>query len=301
MGGIRAARVLRRSRGICLLCAGLLGLVVAAGSPSAAYAVDLWGSLIDQAGALGLPTRFLRAIAPDFLTIEYEDLRTYAAEYHPDTHRMVLNRTLSLNAAGGVLRPLRKLSHQDLSTLFHELFHAYFDYLVTNPKIRADNPDAARLMAVAEAYRRCRYEQVLITPVVQRKSVTERRFLSPRESWEALNETWAVFVGWAIWTELELGLGREAGVTPKEFSRWVTRLKKADGEAILVGYYAPESEEEQRVTGKRHLAPQQKISPEEAAGLLEIILEFPASRAHQAAAAMAPSSLGLPGSPACPA
>src|SRR5919201_1135993 len=58
-----------------------------------------WQQLIDQATALGLPTRFLRLIEPGFITLEFEDLHTFAAEYHPEDHRMVLNRSLSFNAA----------------------------------------------------------------------------------------------------------------------------------------------------------------------------------------------------------
>ena len=42
---------------------------------------------------------------------------------------MVLNRSLSLNAAGGTLRPLARLTHKELETLYHELFHAYMDFL----------------------------------------------------------------------------------------------------------------------------------------------------------------------------
>lgn len=300
MGGTRTSRVPLLVRGALCLRVGVLGLAVAAMSPPGAQAADVWASLLSQAEELGLPTRFLQSIAPGFLTIEFEDLRAYGAEYHPDVHRMILNRTLSLNAAGGVLRPLRKLSHRDLSTLYHELFHAYFDFVRTNPQPRDHDPGAAHLLALAQAQRRCRYEQVLITPVVQQKSITERRYLTQQESWEALNETWAVFVGWAIWTELEFGPGRERLRTPKALSRWKARLKEADREGSLVGYYAPESMEEQRVTAKRYLAPQEKISPQEVAGLLEVILEFSPEQAHHLSAGLEPRASALPGSPDCP-
>ena len=50
-----------------------------------------------------LPTAFLKEIDPTFVTVVFEDLRTYAAEYHPEDHRMILNMRLSFNKAGGRL------------------------------------------------------------------------------------------------------------------------------------------------------------------------------------------------------
>ena len=52
-------------------------------SPASATPAKAWEQLITQAATLGLPTRFLRVIAPDFVTVEFEDLRAFAAEYHP--------------------------------------------------------------------------------------------------------------------------------------------------------------------------------------------------------------------------
>ena len=116
---------------------------------------------------------------------------------------MVLNRALSFNGAGATLRPLGNFTHAQIETLYHELFHAYIDHLVTaaeaSPEVAPDP-----LLAFAKVQQGCHYGAVLITPVVQRKSETEERFLTERESWEALNETWAVFVGWVVWNQLEL-------------------------------------------------------------------------------------------------
>lgn len=163
--------------------------------------VSLWKGLVVEANVLGLPTRFLSQIPPSFVTIEFEDLRTFAAEYHPSDHRMVLNRALSLNAAGRALRPLDRLPHKDLETLFHELFHAYMDFLEHRASV--EGAESFDLIRFAREQQQCRYQRVLITPVVQKKSSTEERFLSENESWEALNETWALFVGWAVWSQVE--------------------------------------------------------------------------------------------------
>lgn len=163
----------------------------------------MWTQLLGEAQALGLPTKFLHEIPPGFVQFEFDDLRTYAAEYHLGEHRMVLNRVLSFNGAGATLRPLGRLTHAEIETLYHELFHAYIDYLVTAAEARARAvPDL--ILAFARVQQDCHYGAVLITPVVQRKGETEERFLSARESWEALNETWAVFVGWMVWNQLEL-------------------------------------------------------------------------------------------------
>ena len=161
----------------------------------------LWATLMAEAKALNLPTRFLEQVPAEFVSFEFEDLHAFAAEYHPAEHRMVLARSLSLNAAGRTLRPLARLTHKELETLYHELFHAYMDFIEQEAGLL---PAPLSLMAFAREQQRCRYQHVLITPVLQKKTVTEERFLSETESWEALNETWAVFVGWAIWTQLEV-------------------------------------------------------------------------------------------------
>ena len=135
-------------------------------SATTADGSKLWPALVSEAKSLGLPTRFLEQIPPQFVTFEFEDLHAFAAEYHPNDHRMVLNRSLSLNAAGRMLRPLAKLTHKELETLYHELFHAYLDFL----EQENDPPQAhASLMAFARGQQRCRYQQVLITPVLQKK------------------------------------------------------------------------------------------------------------------------------------
>ena len=42
---------------------------------------------------------------------------------------MILNMRLSFNEAGGALADLSRMTHHDLALLYHELLHAYLDYL----------------------------------------------------------------------------------------------------------------------------------------------------------------------------
>src|ERR1041384_3543804 len=162
-----------------------------------------WKKVGGKTGILATSINSMLKKPASFVRFEFDELHSYAAEYHLGTHRMVLNRTLSFNGAGATLRPLGRLTHAEIATLYHELFHAYLDYLVTaaeaSPEVALDP-----VLAFARAQQACRYSAVLITPVVQRSSETEERFLSEHESWEALNETWAVFVGWVVWNQLEL-------------------------------------------------------------------------------------------------
>src|SRR5262245_26054145 len=207
----------------CLLC---LSAAPVLGSDSTSEASGhIWKQIASEADALGLPTKFLRTVPADFVTFEFDDLQAFAAEYHPPEHRMVLNRTLSFNVAGRTLRPLAGLTHAELETLYHELFHAYIDYLST---IEAQGqPDP--FLSFARKQQRCRYSTVLINPVVQRKSETEERFLSERESWEALNEGWAVFVGWTVWSQLEIRRGPDQSIQRpgKQRDAWLRRLEEA--------------------------------------------------------------------------
>ena len=235
----------------------------------------MWHQLLGEANALGLPTKFLNAIPPHFIQFEFDDLHSYAAEYHPGEHRMVLNRSLSFNGAGATLRQLGRLTHVQMETLYHELFHAYIDYLVTvaqaSPE-KASNP----VLAFARVQQGCHYGAVLIAPVVQRKGDTQERFLTEQESWEALNETWAVFIGWAVWNQLEVtsGVGRSIQKSGKNQDEWIRRLRNADREGIFLGYYEPEDSRERAVARKRYLAPASRLSEREAKILMKNVLEF---------------------------
>ena len=238
----------------------------------------MWGQLLSEAQAMSLPTKFLKAVPPSFVQFEFDDLHSYAAEYHLGEHRMVLNRTLSFNGAGATLRPLGRLTHAEIETLYHELFHAYVDYLVTTSKT---SPEVASdpVLAFARAQQRCHYGAVLITPVVQRKGETEERFLTERESWEALNETWAVFVGWIVWNQLELtgSAGRSIQKSGKSQDEWVSRLRSADREGVFRGYYEPEDSSERAVAQKRYLAPASRLSEQEVAVLMKNVVESSSS------------------------
>lgn len=251
----------------------------------------IWRQITAEAENLGLPTKLLRTVPADFVRFEFDDLQAFAAEYHPSEHRMVLNRTLSFNAAGRTLQPLARLTHAELETLYHELFHAYMDYLSTMEA--QGQPDA--LLNFARAQQRCRYGAVLINPVIQRKQETEERFLSERESWEALNEGWAVFVGWTVWSQLEMRRGSERPTLKSSASRhaWLRRLQEADREGKLRGYYEPENRDERGITRKRFLAPGSRLSAEEIERLMAGPLEFPADVVKQAHTRLAGSQGSL--------
>lgn len=253
-----------------LLCPAPVKAEAPATSPDSSR---LWRTLVAEAKALHLPTRFLEQVPAQFVTFEFEELHAFAAEYHPAEHRMVLDRSLSLNAAGRTLRPLGKLTHKELETLYHELFHAYMDFLEQEP---APSEAHTSLMAVAREQQRCRYQQVLITPVLQKKALKEERFLSETESWEALNETWALFIGWAVWTQLEVDKkGAREPQSPRSgpnVSAWIARLNQAEEDAVLSGYYEPEDPNEKLMARKRFLAPEFRLSSRELLLLMKDVL-----------------------------
>jgi hypothetical protein len=221
-----------------------------------------WAGLVKEAERLQLPTTFLKVLPPDFIHFEFDDLRTYAAEYHPDEHRMVLNRSLSFNAAGRTLKPLD---------------HAYMDYLHV---VEGHSGDAGQgseeLLRFAREQQACRYGEVEITPIVQRTGETESRYLTPAESWEALNETWAVFVGWAVWNQLEVQRkeGKSMFQERRRADQWRWRLKSAFEKGDLRGYYVPESPDERRLAQKRYLAKPSQLTWKEAGVLMKQVLGF---------------------------
>jgi len=279
-------------------------IIVAAAVPvraeSPQLAADLTrlplAALISQSEELGLPTKFLRDLPPDFVTVTFEDLHRWAAEYHPEEHHMILNRALSFNQAAGSLRPLTKMTALEVGNLYHELYHAYMDYLESKPP--DPNTDGGRLLAATQELQKCRYAEVKITPVLQRRTSTEVRYLSEREAWETQHETWGVFVGWAIWTKLELiaSRGKPGLVT----EGWLKRLKKADHDSILVGYYEPEDSHERKLAQKRYLAPAYRISPQDIHTIMVLLFGEPSDAADRAATAAQPASpKSAAVSPAC--
>ena len=235
----------------------------------------MWHDLLAGADGLHLPTTFLKVMPPDFIRFEFDDLRTYAAEYHPGEHRMVLNRSLSFNAAGSTLRPLAKMTSKEIEVLFHELFHAFIDWLVSREQ--DPSPAAGPLLAFARAQQACRYQEVTITPVLQRAHETEVRYLTEGEAWEALNETWAVFIGWAVWNQLELQRksGDSVWQQPRQMRLWQERLEQALQKGELRGYYVPEDSDERRIAQKRFLAPAAQISIDEVTTLMRQVLGLP--------------------------
>ncbi len=267
------------------------------GSDHSDLSAQIWMQITSDAERLGLPIKFLKTVPPGFVSFEFDDLQAFAAEYHPAEHRMVLNRTLTFNVAGRTLRALAQLTHAEMETLYHELFHAYMDYLGTmEAQGQVDS-----LLRFAREQQRCRYSVVLITPVVQRRTETEERFLTEGESWEALNEAWAVFVGWTVWNQLELRKTTDRSIQKPGRNRdaWLRRLTEADREGKLRGYYEPEDQAERAVTRKRFLAPASRVSSLEIERLMSGPLEFPSDLVKQAARVLSPTQGTLLRSASC--
>lgn len=236
-----------------------------------------WARLLVEAERLHLPTKFLQVLPPDFIRFEFDDLRTYAAEYHPGEHRMLLNRTVSLNAAGRVLKPLGRMTHKELEVLYHELFHAYMDYLTAKSiQLGEAERHSETLVRFAKIQQACRYGEVMIAPIVQRMDEVESRYLTEAESWEALNETWAVFVGWVIWSQLEMQqqTGRSVVLGQRKAQQWIDRFKAAFEKGEFRGYYVPVDPDERRLAQKRYLAKSSQLSLEEALVLMEQVFGF---------------------------
>ena len=236
---------------------------------------NTWINLIEQAESLDLPTGFLKEIGPDFVTVTFEDLRTYAAEYHPEDHRMILSMRLSFNKAGGALMELERMTHHDISLLYHELLHSYLDYIFNGPGPETLSSQAKRVLVFAQEQMRCHYRFVRINPIRQRRDMTEIRFLSEEDAWEVLNETWAVFIGWQIWTKLEQQVNGIGPWTAPLIDAWATLLSKANTSGELLGYYEPDDLEERRVARKRFIAPSNGLTPEGTELLLAVVLEEP--------------------------
>ena len=258
---------------------------------------QMWARFLADAERLQLPTKFLKALPPDFIQFEFDDLRTYAAEYHPDEHRMVLNRSLSFNAAGRILKPLVQMTHKELEVLYHELFHAYMDYLsLMEERSREAGRRSEGLLGFAREQQVCRYGEVTIVPIAQRMDETESRYLTQAESWEALNETWAVFIGWTVWNQLEVqhGTGKSMFQDQRQAHQWIRRLKAAFEKVELRGYYVPEDPGERRLAQKRYLAKPSQLTPREAVVLMKQALGFQPNFVEQLEA-----SFGSSGGPIC--
>ncbi len=259
-----------------LLLGSVLGLTRFAHSAQGPdRTVNTWINLMEQAESLDLPTGFLKEIGPDFVTVTFEDLRTYAAEYHPEDHRMILSMRLSFNKAGGALMELERMTHHDISLLYHELLHSYLDYIFNGPGPEMLSPQAKRVLVFAQEQIRCHYRFVRINPIRQRRDMTEIRFLSEEDAWEVLNETWAVFIGWQIWTKLEQQVNGIGPWTEPLIDAWAALLSKANTSGELLGYYEPDDPDERRVARKRFIAPSNGLTPEGTELLLAVVLEEP--------------------------
>jgi hypothetical protein len=238
-----------------------------------------WVRLTRETAEMGLPSRFLRLLPPEFVKLEFADLKNVAAEYHPDGHRMVFHLNLSEGGQGQRLRSLRQIGNRDLATIYHELFHAYFDYVDYASGTPRMTPQGARLYAEAKRFLACRYTVVEISPTAiqqsaSRKGKFEKRRISEREAWDALNETWGVFVGWAVWNELEVTdrLNHALRWDWDVLEEFLDRLEAAHANGELAGYFEPANQAERRGIPRWYLAPSDAISAPEVMLLLEVIL-----------------------------
>ncbi len=249
-----------------------------------------WARLTREAAKMGLPARFLRLLPLEFVKLEFADLKNVAAEYHPDGHRMVFHLNLSEGSQGKRFRSLRQIGNRDLATVYHELFHAYFDYVEFASGTPTMTPQGARLHTEAKRLMACRYTVVEVGPISlqkgsQRKAKFEKRRLTEREAWDALNETWGVFVGWAIWNKLEV----TNRLNPALRWRWdvleefLDRLEAAYTDGELTGYFEPANQDERKGIPRWYLAPSYAISAPEIALLLEVILDESPGMARLAA------------------
>ena len=101
------------------------------------------------------------------------------------------------------------------------------------------------------------------------------RFLSKEDAWEVINETWAVFVGWQIWTKLEQhrDATRIGQWTDPLLEDWGVLLAAANMSGELLGYYEPDDPDERRIARKRFIAPSHGLTPEGVKLLLEVVME----------------------------
>jgi hypothetical protein len=286
----------------------LLLLLVLTSPASAAPVPDPqgeWTRLTNGAAEMGLPSKFLRLLPVEFVKLEFADLKNVAAEYHPDGHRMVFHLNLSEGSQGKRLRPLREIASRDLATIYHELFHAYFDYVDFASGTPKMSPQGARLHAEARRLLACRYTvvEIIAGPRVvgpQFRARVERRRLAESEGWEALNETWGVFVGWAVWNKLETTdrMSRARRWDWEALENFLNRLEEAYQSGDLAGYFEvvnPEGPEGRKAIPRLYLAPGNSISAPEIALLFEIILDESPGMAKLAANWIAASDAPVKG------
>lgn len=275
----------------------LLALLFLPGPSSAVRVSDShaeWGRLTKELAEAGLPSRFLKVLPVEFVQLEFADLKAAAAEYHPAGHRMVFNLALSEGNQGRRFRPIRDIGNQELATMYHELFHAYFDYIDFAADSARMPPEAVRLQTEAKRLLACRYTVVDVVAgpaqkAHQRTVPIEQRRLSESEGWDALNETWGVFVGWAMWNKLEATNRLRTRWDWEAVESFWNRLAEGYQDRILTGYFEPADLQARHVLPRLYLAPSDAISLPEVALLLEVILEESPGTVRQATAWIAAS------------
>ena len=132
-----------------------------------------------------------------------------------------------------------------------------------------------------------------------RKAKFEKRRITEREAWDALNETWGVFVGWAIWNRLEATdrVDPAARWDWDALEEFLDRLETAYASGELTGYFEPANQDERRGIPRWYLAPGYAISAPEIALLLEVILDEPPGMAGLVTSWIASARDGSAGAP----
>ena len=75
---------------------------------------------------------------------------------------------------------------------------------------------------------------------------------------------------------------------------WIDRLRKADMEADLRGYYEPQDPSEKAIAQKRFVAPAFRISPPEVRRLMKEVLESSPDRIDRSVQMLEKSRAGMP-------
>ena len=201
----------------------------------------------------------------------------------------------------GMTCDLARMTHHDLALLYHELLHAYLDYLYADEQHTPLTTEDKQVRDFANSQMACHYRFVRINPIRQLKGATELRFLSDQDAWEVMNETWAVFVGWVYWTKLELFQGKlsDNAWTPDLIALWKDRLEKAVESGELLGYYEPDDPEERKVARKRFIAPSNGLTVQDVEQLLTKVLHEPAELVEASKDVFQAYQTGLEPPPSC--
>jgi hypothetical protein len=98
-----------------------------------------------------------------------------------------------------------------------------------------------------------------------------------------------------VWNQLELSSHRGPSIQQpgKTQEEWVGRLKVAEREGNLRGYYEPEDPGERAMVRKRYLAPASRLSEQEATVLMKDVMEFSPALLARSKGILSSTGLGV--------